>query len=148
MALEPVFNSDIIRKAIKEQGERIIQVLIRRLSRIGENFVTNSKNNGTYQDRTGNLRSSVGYVILDQGEQIEIGGFKPIKPTAKLGPILGPDLIEEIKPLYPYGLVFIGVAGMEYAAKVEDRGLDVITGSAQIAEDELRQAIKEIESEL
>ena len=36
---------------------------------------------------------------------------------------------------YPKGMVLIGVAGMGYAAAVESRGYDVITGSAPNSND-------------
>jgi len=39
------------------------------------------------------------------------------------------DYANQIKSKYK-GLVLIGIAGMEYAAAVEAKGYDVITGSA------------------
>ena len=46
----------------------------------------------------------------------------------------GQKTAEEVALQYPEGYVLIGVAGMKYAAYVEAKNFDVITGSAPEAE--------------
>jgi hypothetical protein len=120
-------------------------VILLNLHRIGESFVTEARNTETYKDRTGNLRSSIGYIILHNGEQL----FESFKSTGgKDGVSKAREVVDEIKQKFPSGFVLIGVAGMDYAAAVEAKGYDVITSSALQAETSLRIAIKRIESKL
>lgn len=107
-----------------------------RLSRIGEQFVNDARENGSYTDRTGNLRSSIGYVILKNGQQIGGGGFKGGEGERK-----GNDVLNGAKARYPVGYVLIVVAGMDYAAAVESKGRDVLSGSAPAATERLKKAM-------
>ncbi|MFN8291607.1 MAG: hypothetical protein U0U70_15225 [Chitinophagaceae bacterium] len=133
-----------INEAIREMMGRIEQALILRLQRIGENFVKNARLNGNYTDRTGNLRSSIGYVIIKNGLQLSGSDWIQIKPGAAPGIAAGQGLINELAAKYPTGIVLICVAGMNYAAAVESKGFDVISSSSVIARDELESAIKRI----
>jgi hypothetical protein len=71
MGFKPKFKAADIEKAFAQKVQQIEQVILLNLQRIGEEFVTTARNNGSYKDHTGNLRSSVGYVILKNGEQID-----------------------------------------------------------------------------
>tara|TARA_B110001452_G_scaffold28410_1_gene22313 strand:- start:2275 stop:2703 length:429 start_codon:yes stop_codon:yes gene_type:complete len=105
---------------------------------VGEQFVNKARVNGNYSDRTGNLRSSIGYIILHNGNVIDEnfeGGSK--------GQSQGKQVAEEVANQYPDGYILIGVAGMEYAAYVEAKNFDVITGSAPE-----RELLKSILSEI
>ena len=48
---------------VDKAEERIYNLL----QRAGEEFVRLARKNGNYQDHTGNLRSSIGYVIVKDG---------------------------------------------------------------------------------
>jgi hypothetical protein len=137
-------NFKNIDKILKAKREQIRQKIILKFQLIGEKFIKNARENGTYTDRTGNLRSSVGYVILDNGEQI-FGTFPGGKPEAKEK---AEAAASEAKQNYPIGLVLIVVAGMEYAAAVESKGFDVLSGSGKTAETALKKAIKDIQSKI
>jgi hypothetical protein len=144
-------NSDI-KKMLQQRKERIEQAILLRLQRIGEEFVTNARDNATFKDQTGNLRSSIGYVILKDGKQIsanfqrfpKVKGAK--KAAGKSGVQAAKDAISNAKANFSTGLVLIGVAGMDYAAAVESKGYDVITASSILAENSLKTAIKTIDS--
>lgn len=56
------FIADEIRKSEKD--------IIKKLSYIGEAAVNEARSNGDYIDRTGNLRTSVGYTILNDGKRL------------------------------------------------------------------------------
>lgn len=122
---------------------RIDQAIIMRFSYIGEQFVINARNNATFTDVTGNLRSSIGYIVLKNGRQVAISGFDTVKEGSK-GTKEGKAYIRRLKAQYPTGYVLIVVAGMEYAAAVEARGKDVLTASSIIAQNQLKDAIKAI----
>lgn len=148
--LQPKFNKDQIRDQLQERKDRILQAIQFRLQRVGETFVTNARNNGNYKDHTGNLRGSIGYVVLVNGIQVD-ENFKSYPPAASslAGTGLGPDqakaVIDEIIAKYPWGYVLICVAGMEYAAAVEAKNFDVITSSSLIAKSDLQKAMDEIQ---
>jgi hypothetical protein len=156
--LEKHFNDDDLKGMIRERVERIEKAVLSRLQFIGEHFVRNARSNDTYRDRTGNLRSSIGYVVLRNGEQIveNFQSFPPKNPKAAGSKVTGNlpgaqvarGFINEVKQNYPKGLVLIGVAGMDYAAAVESRGYDVITSSSFQAESDLKKAIAALKGKI
>lgn len=90
-----------------------------------------------YADRTANLTSSVGYLIMDQGKVLH-SSF----PGTGTGRAMGEAAAAEVGKMHPSGLVLIVVAGMQYAAAVESLGYDVLTGSSFVADRELEEALK------
>lgn len=129
-----------------ERYNAIDQALLLRIQRVAESFVTNARNQADFTDRTGNLRSSIGYIILKNGVNI-MENFEQRKD--------GPDGVQEAKKVaddlkkkYPRGYVLIGVAGMEYAAAVESRGYDVITSSATTAANSLKTSLQQLANKL
>lgn len=123
-SLTAVFSAkDIDRRLsnfISDKQKKIINALIY----AGEKFINAARNISTYLDRTGNLRSSIGYVIGLNGEQIKknmSGSSEGIKYAE--------EIASEILQKCNKGFVLIGFAGMKYAAAVESKGYDVITNS-------------------
>lgn len=152
MKFIPKWNNADIDKIISEQIDRVKQAVIMRFQFIGERFVTNARLNGTYNDITANLRSSIGYVILKDGVQL-FDNFqqagKSVKGTgAGKGVKTAQTVAEGVASKYSKGLVLICVAGMEYAAAVEARGRDVITGSSLTAKTDLKNAIEQIQAKI
>lgn len=115
--------------AIIDQAEDEFILL---LKRAGEEFVVLARENGAYIDHTGNLRSSIGYVIVQDGTTV----FEDFQQSDKQGTDKksGVDaarrLSYELAKEYSPGIYLIGVAGMQYAAAVEAKGKDVISLSA------------------
>lgn len=140
------FNKADIRKVLEEKRKNFEEALLMRLRRIGEQFVSNARQRADFTDRTGNLRSSMGYVILKDGNQL-YDNFQQ-KSGGTVGVDKAKEVIDEIKKNFPTGYVLIGVAGMDYAAAVESKGFDVITSSAGIAELSLKDAVKKLSSKL
>jgi hypothetical protein len=127
--LKPLFSKSDLRKHFLERVKVLDQTIHLRLQRIGEQFVADARNDGNYIDQTGNLRSSIGYVIMKNGREV-VQGF----PGTGEGQVSAKKLVDTLKKNWPSGYVLIVVAGMDYAAAVEANGKDVITGSSQIAE--------------
>lgn len=151
------FDARDIEKMFLEKMRKIDQVILTRLIFIAEKFVKNARSKGAYTDQTGNLRSSIGYIILKDGSEIRSdfersmktsGGKRRKRNYGKDGIKVAKELIEEIKSNFPKGYVLIVVAGMDYAAAVEAKGYDVITSSAEIAVDDLNRAMKELKSKI
>lgn len=141
-------------------NKRVSKAMLSRLQIIGEQFINDarsksaneayglalrslSQTRGTkkasleagtpsFNDRTGNLRSSIGYLISHNGE-FEISSFS----GRDVGELVGLAFAKQFFEASP-GYVLILVAGMDYAAAVESLGYDVITGSTQRAEASLR----------
>jgi hypothetical protein len=159
--IKPRFTDAQIKALLKGKLEIIINAYIQRLRYIGEEFVKNARESGSYTDRTGNLRNSIGYVILRDGEQIEVNFKRSVSPqqpdaakgddaqkvpdkTDENGVDTGLAKAMEIAEKFPKGLALICVAGMNYAAAVESLGFDVISSSSIIARDHLVKAIESI----
>jgi hypothetical protein len=142
--LVPKFTKVQIQQMLESKIGVIQQAVLSRLQRIGETFVTNARLNGTYKDQTGNLRSSIGYVILKNGEQV----FENFEGKTSTGKQTAKSAAQDIASKYPTGYVLIGVAGMEYAAAVESRGYEVITSSSITAREELKTALQGLQKKI
>lgn len=165
-------NTKKIYAKLQMQRKKLIQYLVEKLSYIGEACVKIARDNGDYNDITGNLRSSISYVVLNDGEVMSGGnfvakqvapGYKKVKRTRKLkdgtvkeymanvkvggdgvkGQQEGEALLERLKAKFPWGVVLIVCAGMEYAAYVENvRGKNVLASAELEAERLLNKLLK------
>jgi len=81
--------------------------------------------NGSYLDQTGNLRSSVGYALVEDGKLVKTGEFNQVKNGGE-GPQQGRQLAEQIATEFPKGITVVLLAGMPYASALSARGYDVI----------------------
>ena len=147
LSLRPKFNDADIKRIIQDRMDRIENAVVEQLKFIGNDFVTNARNNGTYTDQTGNLRSSIGYLILKNGLQLTQSGFEQIK-TGSEGTAKGKAFLQEVAAKFPTGIVLIVVAGMDYAAAVESKGRDVLTGSSPQAIADLKTAMQRITTKM
>lgn len=138
--LRQMFQLNAIQDFLKQKVDSIEQKTIEALQYEGEIFINKARATGNYKDRTGNLRSSIGYMILKDGQPIK-SNFQGSKED---GRAKAREAAIDVATQYPNGYVLIGVAGMGYAAAVESLGFDVITGSAPEDNDikELLNAIK------
>lgn len=127
-----------IKELLKQKAEeRTKRKLVRYLKSVGEQCVAEAITGGNYTDRTGNLRSSIGFVVAEDGSVREEGGFYP------LGGSEGPD-VGRAKALTiaegTAGITLVVVAGMEYAQYVADKGFNVLDSAEILA----RQLLTEI----
>jgi hypothetical protein len=111
---EKILSQDLI-KGFEEIKEQVIATMCI----IGEMVVRKAREVGSYNDITGNLRSSIGYVVLDDGQ--EVGMFTPeqVLATATEGAGKARELLDSLRSRYPSGIVLIICAGMEYGQYVE-----------------------------
>lgn len=136
--LTPLWKKSDIRKLLDKLGERAEFVIMDLLQRTGEEFVKIARLEGQYDDWTGNLRSSIGYVIVKDGKIIG----KDFKLSEKegtdkqTGKREGEQLAMDLVKTFSKGYVMIGVAGMKYAVFVEAmENKDVLTRAADKADD-------------
>ena len=143
--ITPQFNSNDIERILREKIEKYYQKVIRILRIVGEKCINEAREHGSYQDQTGNLRSSIGYVVLQDGKPIEKGGFAPTergREKGKNGQTEGETFINKVVSQYPKGLVLVVVAGMKYASYVEARNYNVLTSAELLAEREVPKLLK------
>ncbi len=77
------FTKKDIEKHINNWLNKVDDAVLLALQKVGETFITNARSNKTYKDQTGNLRSSIGYVILKNGFQYFGGDFVLIRKRKK-----------------------------------------------------------------
>lgn len=115
------------------------------LSSVGERVVKYAREHGSYTDRTGNLRNSIGYAVVQFGKVV-VSSFTDAEPQ-----IISRGYALSVADGLPKGhkTFLVWVAGMEYAKYVEARGYDVIEGSgdwveatAERLKDEFRRYLK------
>lgn len=152
LIIKPKFTKAQLTEIPNQRKANLGQVILNMLQRIGETFVTNARNNGNYKDHTGNLRSSIGYVILKDGVQLFDNTKTVAAGDASAGAGVGQQnaqaILGDIAVAFPRGYVLIVVAGMEYAASVESKNYDVLTSSSLIAANDLTAAIETITNAL
>jgi len=140
--IKPRFTAESVKKDLAERMKRLERSILLRLQYIGETFINNAREKGAYNDVTGNLRSSIGYVVLKNGKVVYGSRFEVLKDGTS-GSDKGKIYLKEIALKFNTGYVLIVVAGMDYAAAVESKGKDVLTASSIIAKADLRKAFKQ-----
>ena len=161
--LSPMFSMGAVFRRIEKFADERRQRLIMGLAYVGENIVNEARDTGEYQDQTGNLRSSTGWVIIEKGKAVRQFGAiarspgiiksgknkgkttnRKVGTEGKLGVETGKEFIEWAEDEFKdEGLVLVVFAGMEYAAAVESKGYDVLTNSTYLG----KQLFKELDLE-
>lgn len=151
MPIKPNFTANDIRNRMNQEIQRRRQALIAQLFYIGEECLTQARSGHKYLNQTGNLCSSIGYCILDNGNIIHEGewqassagrgGEKDGTEGAKQGVAFLHDLASK-QPTK--GIVFLMVAGMPYAQYVEAMSLDVLDTSEQMAQAKIKAMLNRL----
>lgn len=143
MGLTANFNISQIDGFITLKIEALEKKLVKKLIDSGRQFVKLARENGGYNNVTDNLRSSIGFMVLKDGVVLNLN-FRQVGSGTK-GKIEAIAFAQGLAgTTYNNGYVLLVVAGMKYAASVESRGKDVITGSSQVVESFLKEAITKI----
>ena len=128
---------------IKEKLERQLAVIEYNLNYVGEMCVNAARASSGYTDRTHNLRSSTGYVIVRDGKVVRQSKFAPISGGTQ-GSDNGKAFAAELARKHPKGYVLIVVAGMKYAAYVSAKGRDVLDSAEQLSERVLPMMVRQL----
>lgn len=131
MGIEPKFDIDEIFKRVQEKVNAIVIGVQEAMIKTCIEVTSNAKQLNTYKDRTNNLRSSIGYIIYNNGEKIAehfsaegAGG----EGSGSEGITKGKQAAEKAANDFPNDLVGVIVAGEDYALYVESKGYDVLSG--------------------
>ena len=143
--LTPLFSGDDVERWFDHFQDRAEEKIFKLLSAGGEKFVEIARKKGSYHDQTGNLRSSIGYIIAIDGEIVSENFEESEKGSDKnTGKVKGRQVAEDISLSYPNGYIIVGVAGMDYAAAVEARGHEVVTGANTQCNEYLKKALQSV----
>jgi len=146
MAIKRLTRADAAERYVGEQLERMQRAIVYNLQYIGEQCVAHARSlpsppveagasphQPNYIDRTGNLRSSIGYVVAVDGKVVEGGRFPSIKEGGE-GAGQGEAFASEVVVReFPHGVVLVVVAGMNYASHLSARGYDVLDSAEVLA---------------
>jgi hypothetical protein len=155
MAVRARFERDDVVQYLKRKLELVEKAIVARLTELGERCVAEARSLNTYRDQSGNLRSSIGYVVVRNGSVVRMSGFEQVQPWAgfegdvssqgaEQGRALASSLANSLR--YSSGYALIVVAGMSYAAYVEAKGYDVLDSAEKLAERELPRMLQRIRS--
>lgn len=98
---------------------------VEKLAEIGQFGFETAFEHGDYQDRSGYLRSSIGWGVSRYGEIVRSGGFRKVKEGG--GEDAGRQMLAQLAAQYPDHICLFVVAGAKYTMYVEAKGFDVIT---------------------
>lgn len=149
--LRPLWNKKQVKMFFEKAAERAEFIIENLLARTGEEFVKVARLEGNYIDHTGNLRSSIGYVVLKDGKPISMDFQISDKAgTDKhTGKREGEQFALSLANLFPKGYVLICVAGMKYAAFVEAmENKDVVSLAADKAQDFIKEQSRSLFNQL
>ena len=117
-----------------EHKEIVRKEIIRTLCYIGESaikYIRQQPMNESWNDQTGNLRSSIGYVVVANGEIVNISNFEKVK-EGQDGTRIGESYAREIASTIAKDYALIVVAGMEYAIYVERMDNKVVLAKGKL----------------
>ncbi len=127
----------------EERLQRWRQAIVNTLVYVGEEVLAIARNNHKYIDQTGNLTSSIGYAVVEDGKVVKQSSFAQVKEGSK-GTNEGREFLQRLISENSSGIVFIMVAGMEYAVYVEAMSLDVLDSAEQAAQRLIPQLVKQL----
>ena len=142
--LNSSFSFEAWSNAAKENAKNAI---VSALTEVGLLCITEARNTRSYQDDTGNLRSSIGFAIVVDGkivaslfaDQIDDGKAKTPEGIAQ-----SKQTVRKVAATKTSGIYLIVAAGMNYAIYVEGRGYNVLTSAELLAERVIPQKLEEL----
>lgn len=147
--MTPLFDQQSLERWFDHFQSKAEDKMLVLLQAGGEKFIKVARRSGSYKDQTGNLRSSIGYVIAKDGKVLTENFTESDKGTDKTtGKYKGRRLAEKVSLSHTGGYVLVGVAGMEYAAAVEAKGYEVVSGANTQCEKYLRDTLKSVFSKI
>lgn len=117
------------------------QVIINNYIDVAEAALEVARTQHGYSRQTGNLTSSTGYCILDNGKVLVMSSFEVVD-NGKKGAEEGRKFLRKLISENSKGLVFIMVAGMSYASYVEAMSLDVLRSAEMLSKKMLPKLCK------
>ena len=118
----------IMQQVAKEVDRDIVEAISFRAAKVVE-YARERAPNESWNDNSGNLRSSIGAKVTRNGNTTDTIGFVAINGATE-GASEGRSLAEELASVYNEDYALIVGAGMDYAANVEATdGKDVLSSA-------------------
>lgn len=146
MALKANFSMGDIQQRNQQFVDAVLITIEKVLQRSIIEVMKTAKNNDTYTDRTNNLRSSIGYVLYKDGQKVSASFEKAgdgKDSDGAVGAKEGLAYADSVANSFNRGYVVVLVAGMDYAAYVEAKGYDVITGASLNLDSEIKRQFED-----
>ena len=144
--IEQNFNLNDIEKDFFQFEKQAAEDLVKTLKTVGMSTVdlarAKTKNEGGFNNITWALRSSIGCAISDPTGNVIFTYFPPLSKGAE-GSAAGISYAHEIsRLLFDGDYLLILVAGQSYAALLENKDIDVISGSLSSFQKELELLLR------
>lgn len=143
MLTDNSFSIHAIQEQIYKEIETRKKAVLRTLIYVGKEAVNKARSSHKYIDQTGNLTSSIGFVVLDDGVVVSKSSFPTVKKGSK-GKRDGTNFLKSLIAENKKGMVLIVVAGMNYASYVEAMGLDVLISAELYAEQKIPELLRQL----
>ena len=143
MGINQVTPQREINNYIDDKLEAWRKIIIRNLAYVGEQVLNAARSTDSYKDQTGNLRSSIGYVIVEDGQVIDVSNFETVK-QGREGSRVGSEYIKSLAEKFRTGIVLIVCAGMNYATYVSANGYDVLDSAELLADRLVPKMLKQL----
>lgn len=141
--MRTTISEDSFFNGIRKRIDAAIDDVLDAVETAALEFVRNARMTNTYKDQTGNLRSSIGYIIYRDGAAVR-RNFEASPgegtETGDVGRAEAERYAETVQP--GMGISVVVVAGMDYAKYVEAKGKDVITNSKELMVHDIPMKIK------
>lgn len=135
-------GADSISKFFKGYMKIVHEEMTRSLSYLGEQCVKHARDRSqddSWIDRTGALRSSVGYAVYEKGKKKIESDFPIVKEGAE-GAEEGRRMLNELAQLYSDTYTLVVVAAMNYAEYVESLdNKDVLASTELMAQSKINE---------
>lgn len=119
---------------LKRAVELLQQYTLTALSKLGDECVVRIRNrsaNESWIDHSGNLRSSIGSAVYEQGRKYMESAFAQVL-GGSVGSAKGRKMINDLAKEYSKVYALVVIAGMEYAGEVEALDSKDVLASARI----------------
>ena len=114
-------STTTINSFLQRAAKKLQENVLKALSKLGDESVARIRNRSAKEswiDHTGNLRSSIGFAVYEQGSKYMESAFSQVLGGTD-GSSKGKKMINDLAKEYSRVYALVVVAGMEYAGEVE-----------------------------
>ena len=134
MAIKAGFSINALDELMNAIPDILAGEIVRAFSYLGEQCVMRVRDrtgDESWYDQTGNLRSSIGYAVYEEGKILIESAFETVK-NGNQGTSKGRQLIEDLANKYSQTYAMVVVAGMDYAEYVEAKDNKDVLASTEL----------------
>lgn len=145
MGIRMTTSTTAINSFLQRAAKKLQENVLKALSKLGDESVARIRNRSAKEswiDHTGNLRSSIGFAVYEQGSKYMESAFSQVLGGTD-GSSKGKKMINDLAKEYSRVYALVVVAGMEYAGEVEALDSKDVLASTRIwATSQVEQRVK------